>query len=46
LQFRVLKIPLFSKKSANFREYSKKNIAHFEYFRKMLHFGEIPKKIG
>ena len=34
----------FPKKSANFREYSKKNIAHFEYFRKMLHFGKIPKK--
>jgi len=46
LQFRVLKIPLFPKKSAFFREYSKKNIAHFEYFRKMLHFGKIPKKIG
>jgi len=46
LQFRVLKIPLFPKKSANFRKKSKKNIAHFEYFRKMLHFGKIPKKFG
>ena len=32
--------------SANFREYSKKTVAHFEYFRKMLHFGKIPKKNG
>jgi len=46
LQFRVLKIPFFPKKLAIFREYSKKNVAHFKYFRKMLHFGKIPKKIG
>ena len=38
------KFRFFPKKS--FRKKSKKNIAHFEYFRKMLHFGKIPKKIG
>ena len=26
-------------------EKKQKNIAHFEYFRKMLHFGKIPKKL-
>ena len=36
----------FPKKSANFRENSKKNIAHFENLRNMLHFGKIPKKFG
>ena len=40
------KFRFFPKKSAIFREYSKKNIAHFEYFRKLLHFGKIPKKFG
>jgi len=49
LQFRVLKIPLFSEKIGIFsRIFQEKycTLSHFEYFRKMLHFGKIPKKFG
>ena len=38
------KFRFFPKKSAKFRKKSKKNIAHFEYVRKMLHFGKIGLK--